>query len=57
MTEEILQAICEILQDEFGFDDFDVVEFVMEYEKKTGEKIPDHWIHLSMGRMKTVNLK
>ena len=35
----------------------DLVQFIMEYEKKSGEKIPDHWLAFSTGTMKTVKLK
>ena len=57
MTKENLQAICEILQDRFGFDELDLVEFVMEYEKQTGQHIPAEWLPLFPGTMETVKLK
>ena len=44
MTKETIKVICEILHDKFGLDDLDQVEFVMEYERRTGEKIPDQWL-------------
>ena len=57
MTQENLQVICKILQDRFGFDELDLVEFAMEYEKRTGEKIPNDWVIFPSGEMKTVKVK
>lgn len=57
MNEEIIKVICKILHDKFGLDDLDLVEFVMEYERRTGEKITDQWLAFSMGTMKTIKLK
>ena len=57
MTKETIKVICEILRDKFGLDDLDLVGFVMEYENRTNEKIPNNWITFSTGIMKTVKLK
>ena len=57
MTKETIKVICEILHERFGLDDLDLIEFVMEYEKRTGEKIPDQWLAFSVGTMKTIKLK
>jgi len=42
MTESAFRTICEILRTKY--DSLDLVEFVMEYERKTGAHIPDHWL-------------
>lgn len=57
MTKETIKVILQILHDRFSLDDLDQVEFVMEYERKTGEKIPTCWLDFSKGKMKTVKLK
>lgn len=57
MTEEMLKVICQILHDKFGLDDLDLIVFVMEYEKRTGEKIPEQWLAFTVGTMKTIKLK
>lgn len=57
MTKETIKVICEILRDKFGLDDLDFVGFVMEYEKRTGEKIPNNWFASLIGTMKTIKLK
>ena len=45
MTEKAFRTIREILlTDRYFFDELDLVEVVMEYERKTGAKIPDHWL-------------
>ena len=49
MTKETLKVIRDILHDQFNLDDLDLMHFVIEYEKKSGEKIPDHWLAFSTG--------
>lgn len=42
MTENAFRTIRKILLTKY--DSLDVIEFVMEYERKTGAHIPDHWL-------------
>ena len=42
MTENAFRTIREILLTKY--DRLDVIEFAMEYERKTGAHIPDHWL-------------
>lgn len=45
MTENAFRAIREILlAGAYNIDELDFVEIVMEYERKTGAHIPDHWL-------------
>ena len=45
MTENAFRTIREILlAGEYNIDQLDLVEIVMEYERKTGAHIPDHWL-------------
>ena len=45
MTEKAFRTIREILlSGEYNIDELDIVEIVMEYERKTGAHIPDHWL-------------
>lgn len=45
MTENAFRTIREILlTGEYNIDELDIVEIVMEYERKTGAHIPDHWL-------------
>ena len=43
MTEEVFKALCGLLREKYLFDDLDIVEFFMEYEKRTCESISDEW--------------
>lgn len=51
---DIFHAVIAILEKDYGFDTLDRVEFVMRYERMTGESIPDDWFE--KGVMKTVKL-
>ena len=53
MTQEDIKYIIDILQDKYNFDDLGAVEFVMEYERKSGQQIPNEWLGVG-GRMRTV---
>jgi len=45
MTENAFRTIREILlAGDYYIDELDLVEIVMEYERKTGAHIPDHWL-------------
>lgn len=52
---DMFHAIIAILEKDYQFDTLDRIEFVMKYERKTGESIPDDW--LGKGVMKTVKLQ
>lgn len=44
MDKESVKAIIAILRDKFDFDQLGIIEFVLEYEQKTGNKIPDNLV-------------
>ena len=52
---DIFHAIIAILEKDYQFDTLDRVEFVMKYERITGESIPDDLFE--KGVMKTVKLQ
>lgn len=52
---DMFQTILVVLEKDYGFDTLDRVEFVMKYERMTGESIPDDWFE--KGVMKTVKLQ
>lgn len=56
MTKEDVNIILSILHEKYGFDDLDCVEFIIEYERKSGNAIPDDWLGIPGGRLKTVKL-
>lgn len=56
MTKEDVKIILDILEKKYGLDCLDQVEFIMEYERLSGNKIPDEWLG-TVGRMHTVKLK
>ena len=56
MTEQDTKIILNILKERFGLDELDRVEFIMEYEKMSGEKIPEEWFVLD-GIMRTARIK
>ena len=43
MTKEIWSNIIKSLQDVGSFDCLDEIALAMEYEKHSGERIPDEW--------------
>lgn len=43
MTEEVFNNIAKVLKDHYGFDALDIVEFVLHYERISGENVPDEW--------------
>lgn len=53
MTKEDIKVILDILDEKYDFDRLDQVEFVMEYERRSGNKIPDKWLGM-VGKVKTV---
>ena len=44
MSEKEVKTVISILRDKFDFDQLDIVEFVLEYERLTKEKIPDELV-------------
>jgi acyl carrier protein len=44
MNEKDVKIILEILEKDYGFDELDKIEFIMKYEKKSGNQIPDDWL-------------
>ena len=44
MREEEIKIVFDILRNKFDFDQLDIIEFVLEYERKTGNKIPDNLV-------------
>ena len=56
MTEQDTKIILNILKERFGLDELDRVELIMEYEKMSGEKIPEEWFVLD-GVMCTPRIK
>lgn len=50
----MFHVVLAILKEDYGFDTFDMVEFIMKYELMTGESIPDDWFE--KGVMKTSKL-
>ena len=47
MNEKDVKIILEILEKDYGFDELDQIEFIMKYEKKSGNQIPDDWLVIS----------
>lgn len=45
MTEKAFRDIVQVLKEHYHYDELDIVEFVLYYEKFSGEKIPDKWIN------------
>lgn len=43
MTKETFDNIAKVLKDHYGFYALDMVEFVLYYERVSGERIPDEW--------------
>lgn len=43
MTEEVFNNIVKMLKEYYDFDALDIVEFVLQYERVSGESIPDEW--------------
>ena len=46
MNEKDVKIILEILEKDYGFDKLDQIEFIMKYEKKSGNQIPDDWCNI-----------
>ena len=46
MTKEDVKIILKILGESYGLDGLDLIEFIMHYEKESGNKIPDEWVVL-----------
>ncbi len=43
MTEDVFKIICQILREKYEYGGLDIVDFMMEYEKKSGEHLQDDW--------------
>lgn len=43
MTEEVFNNIAKVLKENYDFDALDILEFVLYYEKISGENIPNEW--------------
>ena len=43
MTKEIFDNIATVLKENYDFDGLDILEFVLHYERISGERIPDEW--------------
>ena len=43
ITKEAFSTICAVLREKEGLDELDIVEFVMEVEKRLQIQIPNDW--------------
>ena len=55
MTKEDVKIILDILGEKYNLDLLDQVEFIMEYERRSGNKIPNDWLGVA-GRMHTTKI-
>ena len=44
MDKKDVKIILGILKKDYGLDELDQIEFIMKYEKESGNKIPDEWL-------------